>query len=554
MKLKVVHMTMAAAAAALLIAGCGGGGGGAGAQPDTSASLALGGTAATGAALAGASVEVKCASGSGTATTSTAGVYTVTIDGGTLPCIIKVSGTSSSGTAVTLHSVAAPAAAGADGNTTVVANVTPITEMIVAQLTAAMPADSFATFNPAQITTTAVATATTAIVTALKDAGLDLAAIDPLQGTLVAGSTASTYDVLLDQLGTTVPPESLPMLVTQIAESAATSTTGSLDVLEAAVAGDALPGCPVAVSGRYRTIDYTGAMQLHTVDFKANTILTEGNSAAETLVPSTTQACQFAVGSTQVVIGPQGAGAVHDAETVGYFFPVQSHALSSIVGTWNYLESGLNEVSAGEHWIGQFAIAADGAVALCDYNLAAGVSGFGTCTPDTETMSIRAEADGSFTVQAGADTAKVYGYRSPNGALNLFGTSNPTGSTSTTAWRTHFVMTKPGALGLPAVGAVSKYWDLILTHNGSTLATSPFTADTQTVTAVDSAASTVTRQRSSDGRVDTVKVNHPVEGLRFRAASTGISSFFQLQIPSLGISTAVDNMPGHFISIGVARP
>lgn len=548
MKLKTAFHSLAATAAAVLLASCGGGGGG------DAASLQVSGTAATGAALASASVQVKCKAGDGTATTNTAGGYTVTVSGGQLPCIVKVTGTTASGAAIVLHSIVETGTAGTGSTTTATANVTPVTEMIVAQIVGSMPAEAFADFDPAEVTRDTVTAALTAIVDALKGAGIDLTGIDPLKAALVpaTGTTAgNAYDQLLDTLGQTVTPESLPIIVNQIATAADSgSTTGLADAMTAVSSGS-LANCAVAVSGKYRTIDYTGGTQVHMLDFKAMQWTSEGGSP-ETIVASS-QACEFTVGSATVVIGNNGAGAFREAGMVGYVFPVQSHPLSSVTTTWNFLESGLNESNAGEHFFGKFTVAADGKVTVCEHDVMNGVANFGSCTADdAETITLAAATDGGFDLNYGGEMGRVWGYRGPNGALNLFGTNNPSGNTSSTAFRTHFVMTKPETLSLPAVGDVTSYWDLDVSFSGSL--TGNIARDSTTVSAVDGAAGTFTRTRASDSRVDTLKANYPVAGLRFREASSGISSIYQLQIPSLGLTATIDNMPGHFYSISVRRP
>jgi hypothetical protein len=55
--------------------------------------------------VADADVQVKCAGGSGTTTTTASGGYTVSITGGKLPCMIRVSG---NGGALVLHSSRTP--------------------------------------------------------------------------------------------------------------------------------------------------------------------------------------------------------------------------------------------------------------------------------------------------------------------------------------------------------------------------------------------------------------------------------------------------------------
>jgi hypothetical protein len=272
--LKLQSLALSAAAAALLVTGCGGGGGGGGGDDLVQAvpSLQVSGTAATGAALAAAAVEVKCAAGTGTATTSATGAYTVTITNGALPCLVEVKKTVGS-TTVSLHSVVEAGTLNeADRRTSAVANVTPITEMIVAQLAAAMPEDSFKGFKGEAITPAQVQAATAAVLAALKGVAIDLGAINPLKAELVAGATkgqGNAYDKLLDALGDKIDPASLPLVVNQIALAAVTKSEDGLSTAMAAVSGGSLPGCPAAVSGKYRTLDHFGRLVTRSVDFAA---------------------------------------------------------------------------------------------------------------------------------------------------------------------------------------------------------------------------------------------------------------------------------------------
>ena len=130
-------LAMCGAAAALV--GCGGGGS-APATGTTSTPLTLTGTAATGAALAGRPVDAKCATGTGTATSATAGTYTISVTDGVLPCALRI--TAADGTV--LYSVASGAGSSA------VANINPVTHLVVAALTGADPARSTPTSLPAR--------------------------------------------------------------------------------------------------------------------------------------------------------------------------------------------------------------------------------------------------------------------------------------------------------------------------------------------------------------------------------------------------------------------
>lgn len=540
MKLNGVTKTLAAAAAALLVAGCGGGG---------DAALNVSGTAATGAALANAQVQVKCAEGNGTATTNASGGYTVSVGDGKLPCLVQVSGTTASGASVTLHSIAD--AAGANGLIT--ANVTPVTEMIAAYLLRAMPSQAFADFDPQQVTPSAVAAAATAIVAALKDAGIDLTGIDPLKDELVAavdGSGGNAYDRLLDTLGETVGPESLPLVVNQIATAAAAGgSTAGLTTAMAAVAGGSLEGCPVALSGKYRAIDYNGALQNITLDFKAMTIAVEGESGTQTVTRSSTQACEVNVDTSTIVFGPGGVGAIHAADVTGYLVPVQSHTLASITGSWTFLESGLDEDNQLTHFMGKFTIAADGTSSVCEYDL----SNFATCTVDVN-ESVQALADGGFKVVNDMDT-RFYGFRAPNGEITVFGTNNPSNSWALGDYKTHWVMTKAPKAEVPAVGHVQKFWQLLVaSFNGTDLVTAPLRSDSSTITAADAAAGTFTRTQASNGQVDSWRVNYPIDGMRYRAGEGSIGEMHQLLLPGLGMSAFLAGSTTKSHGILVTRP
>ena len=575
-KTKSLALTVALGSVAAILAACGGGGGSSSSGGTTTPSLQLSGTAATGAALAGADVQVKCAGGTGTATTSSAGGYTVTISGGTLPCLIKVSGTAN-GVAVSLHSLADSGTAAANGNTNATANVTPVTEMIVAQLVAAMPADAFANFNTQQVTATAVASAASAIVEALKAAGVDMNGIDPLKATLVPanGSTAgNAYDQLLDVLGDKVGPESLPLVVNQIAAAAVTNSSDGLGTAMAAVSGGSLAGCPVAVSGKYRTLEYFGRTAVREINFKDMTFqLRTGGTVPMTADPA--NPCTFtatgpADGQTTewtVAFGPSGVGSFRARYTapsvtpgaVGYIFPEQAHPLSAVAGTWSFVQSGFDAADGMVHWPGQLTLKSDNSVAICDYDSA------WNCVDDGSTgMGMTARTDGGFDLNAPgqAGVGRLYAYRAPGGALAVFGTTNPDGLT-TAEQQTVLVATKLERGVLPEQGSVSKYWDTSFTRvaspSGPVTTTTAPTADATTVKSVDAATGSVTRKRESDGREDVVRYNTPLEGVRTRAAGSWNSQsyigVYMLPLTGMGVTTIVNSDPAgtHFYGVTPRR-
>ena len=166
------------------------------APPPPPTAITVAGTAVKGAALAGAAISVKCAAGNGTTTAAATGAYTVTLTGGALPCVVKAAGTDGT----TYHSVVP----GRGDTGAFTANVSPLTEMVVARLAELQPADLFTRFNdePAGFGTFAAWLPTDAdfaisyVQTAM--AGLtNLTGVNPLTDPLVVGNS---LDVKIDQV------------------------------------------------------------------------------------------------------------------------------------------------------------------------------------------------------------------------------------------------------------------------------------------------------------------------------------------------------------------
>lgn len=593
-RIDVLAKSATACAVVLMVAACGGGGGGSGGSATpakTEPSVQLSGTAATGAALANASVAVKCANATGTATTDSKGTYSLKLTGGALPCVIQVTG-EQGGVAVTLHSVAeAGSTDSASGTTSAAANVTPLTEMIVAQLSAGLPSDLFAAFGSGSTVNTAqLVAATNAVLTALKDAtGIDLGTIDPFKTQLVAATISApdggnAYDKLLDQLGDKVSPAALPQVVNQIASAASSGGSTSLGDVMASVEKGPLAGCPVAVSGKYRTIDHFGRTTVRDIDFGAMTYKSLDGTVSFAITADSAKPCEFVAQGTQgtdnvrfdFAMGSAGVAVyrtqniTQDRTSVGYLFPVQTHAKASLAGTWSMLQSGYTPDDGFIHWMDRMTFNADDKIDICEIDFR---NAPGTCVPDPEAnISVAARSDGGFDVNGVEDgvvgaVANMYAYRSPSGALNVFGTTNPEGlrnAAGVQVEETHFILTKHQALAVPAVGTVSKYFDVQLNRpiGGVNETTAP-KADSNTVTSVN--GSTVTRVRTSDSRVDTVHYNDPLPGVRHRDAGLnpdGVTPFaevYQVSVPGTGLTVSINAVPSspsrsHIYAPSVQRP
>ena len=174
---------------------CGGGGGGGGGT--SNASTTIGGTAATGSPIIGGTVQIQCASGTNPSntTTSGAGVWTVTVTGNQLPCAVQVSG----GTVNSAPNVATYTSIATAGGTV---NITPLTDLIVANLTGASNTNTWftalATSNSAlaSITPTQVAAAVTKLQTALNTLS-GIASTNPISAALTAASGNAIDDSLV---------------------------------------------------------------------------------------------------------------------------------------------------------------------------------------------------------------------------------------------------------------------------------------------------------------------------------------------------------------------
>lgn len=120
-------------AAALVLGACGGSD--SSDAPPSASTNTLSGTAAVGAPIVGGTVSVSCAGG-GTLSTSTSsmGLWSVTTSGQTLPCAVQVSGgtigVNGSVNSTPYHSIAV---------TFGTINITPLTDLIVANLTGTVP-------------------------------------------------------------------------------------------------------------------------------------------------------------------------------------------------------------------------------------------------------------------------------------------------------------------------------------------------------------------------------------------------------------------------------
>lgn len=503
-------------AAAAALAACGGGGDAASTPtvpPPVIASLTVGGTAAVGAALAAAPVSIKCVGATGTATTAADGSFSVAIAGASLPCVLSVT----SGT-TTLRSVAE-----AGTGSSAVANITPLSELIVARLAGGDAATLFTTFDAAaqaKLTSTGLSDARTAVATVLTGI-VDLTGVDPIKAELKAanGSNAGNpLDKLLDTLGAALKAAGTSVGAVASAMQANGSAPAAVQTLLQPVAAS----CAGLRSGKYRVLDayadsIADATMVVTIDAVKGQFSTPG-AAPRSFTAAEGQPCKFQLDNGDLVyVASSGVAMMRYAASVNVtrpavLLPEQSLPVAELAGSWNIMIYGA-EVAGGPITPGYSTETID-----ATGRTTAGADCVGsTCTPWTPQASdvFKADAAGGFTVaDPDGSKARVFAFKTAAGQISLVGllfnaNGQPLGLVAAA---------RQVALTLPAVGDTQRFWDIEVNWSG---VFTPTDVET-TVTGVDAAAKTLTRKRTSDGRVDTFAVNSPRDGLRYRAVGTSV--------------------------------
>jgi hypothetical protein len=177
--------------------------------------------------------------------------------------------------------------------------------------------------------------------------------------------------------------------------------------------------------------------------------------------------------------------------------------------------------------------------------------GVDKCAEDSQSKGkLVANADGGFDyMENGVSQNRLYGFRSSSGR-NLMIAQAPDGTVT--------VLAAKEVVALPAVGKVSRFWQLTL--NGAGL--SAVTEESNTVTAVDAAGGKVTRQFASDSHFDTLSFDTPFVGTRYRATNTcasgtggAVNCNGAVQLPFGGVVMAVGSVSTkRFLSISVDKP
>ena len=535
----------------LILAACGGGGGGS--SPPVvppGSTLTLTGVVSVGPAVASAPVQISCATGTATATTAANGSYSAGIASGVLPCVL--SATAADGTA--LHSVAAGA------GTTATANITPLTELVTANVAGGDPAALAATFDAtaqAKVTPAAITAGIAATASALAGS-VDLTGANPLTDAIsvptgnVAGNTA---DQQITQLNTaiTLGQTTLGAVSTAVAHA----SVGGPPVMHAVAAQAA--SCSSLRSGQYRVLNPYDSVQDPAsealrviIDAGALTATDTGSdndTAVTALTPVAGVPCSFtypdefgtgtllvSTGGLIVVRSPSSTGPVRTS----FIVPDQTVPVSQLSGTWSFItyqrdyNTPTEALSAGS---GTLTFDTSGQATSgtgCD-GLTCSALGAGDL-PAVATV----DANGGFDLADDTGPDRLFVIIADNGAKTAFVLFPGEGGIS--------VLTQQQPLTLPAVGTVTNFWDFTVGSgafewaptNDANGGASTLADYSISVTAIDTTAQSYTRLRASDGRVDTFFINSPFDGVRNRVASSDASASLALPLTGWGVVLSIN--------------
>jgi hypothetical protein len=555
MNAKTTAQRAAAITLPALLLACGGDGGGSPPAPPVTppAALSIVGTAATGAAIAGGTVTAKCAAGAATtATTAADGSYSVSVSSGALPCALQV--TTADG-ATSLYSVAT------GSGTSATANITPLTQLVVASLGGADPAALFAGFGSstaAAVTSANVASAQTAVVQTLATAGIDISTLgDLVTGSLTAATATASgnaYDAALDtlqaKLAATVDSDGHAMTLSTLTEAVAAASpaappaapTSKISLPADLLLKPAASTCSALRSGVYRVVEPTpGASlgeQTGTMTIDAVTLgVVFADGTPGTFTPHLTEACHFTNdgGKSDMVVSQAGVLALRsfDAATgkygAGIAFPEQTHALAELAGTWNAL--GMQYDAAHAVYVGATAKATFSATGVLSDASSCGDAGdwnVAACEAITSGLpAFQVDADGGFDGIDAGDTAassRTFAYRSGSGDLMMVNVDGDGSFEVRTLAKTN---------DTPVTGRVSTTWDVRYTNQWQ--ATPLVTESTNTVQSVDATTGSFVRLAKTVGGADehleTVLLNNPRAGYNFRAATTVLGTDGTTSVP-----------------------
>ncbi|HSI49869.1 MAG TPA: hypothetical protein VLA61_16475 [Ideonella sp.] len=509
----------------------------------TPSALKVTGTAAVGAPMANAAIQVTCAAGSATATANANGVYTVSITDGTLPCVLTAT---SADLLTALHSIAA-----GTGTADTTSNITPLSELLVAQLSGTDPK----TFVDGFTATTAISaadvtTAQTSLLLTLTAAGIDTTNVSDIVGGALSAGSGTGYDGVLDHLGSAISAAgtTLAELTTAVSTTSASggdTSSATLGTVLAPAASD----CAGLKSGTLRVLDFAGGENfLIQIDAVALT----AKSADGTYSLTRNATCDYTINdgsATRALVSRSGlvvllTGTGADG-AAGLAIPEQKLDVAALAGQYTRVQYGPEfDSSVGDFGDTEFSASGQNGVSNnCP-------QGHGHCVVDSSSKgALVANAEGGFDyMEGGVSQDRVFAFRNSTGR-NLLVAQAPDGTVT--------LLAAKETAALPEVGRVSAYWQFQINNSGL----GAVTEDSNTVTAVDTSAGKVTRQFASDSHTDTLSYNAPFTGMRYReangcASSTGgaYTCSGNVQMVYGGVVVSVSSAPTkRFMSVSVIK-
>jgi hypothetical protein len=254
-------------------------------------------------------------------------------------------------------------------------------------------------------------------------------------------------------------------------------------------------------------------VQTRTVSIDAANLTTNLGSGNATL--TSVANCRYTASTGEsLVVSSAGVGLVLKSgvagKQLGMMFPEQTLAASNLAGTWNTIDYSLN--------VGGTAYVLGASVATINTSgqvtLLTDCSGLAACAPSSSAQgTFTANAAGGFNyiVTGASEVPHAFFYRATNGSMAMV------------------MLTASGIIfgapqntqAMPAVNSVSNFWDLTLNTLGLAQ-TTDFTDSSTTVTSINTTVGSFTRKRASDGRTDTIILNTPRTGMRYRVPGSSV--------------------------------
>jgi hypothetical protein len=507
--------------------------------------IVISGTAAGGQAIAGAAVEFRCVVGSATTTTATNGTYEVELaEGAELPCVVRLTQADGS----RLHSVIA--------SNESVANITTMTELVVARLGGMSAEEYFDGFEGDEATKLAdddfnfgvIQSAADDVVAIIKAAGVDFGpkvVSSILTGELIAaydGQTGNKYDQQLDVLGQSLLASNtnLAVLSDEIVRSIPNDAANLSNVASLPaelLLKPAASNCLSLRGGSYRLLALSASVaadvttEVVTLNAAALTV-TRASGAVEQWDAIGECAYTTAVPGEAFVVSPAGLIVARVSVGGGAFasallFPEQvirdedgvatAANIEQLAGSWNAV--GLEQTTTGGpvHLVSStYTLNGAGvvkALTVCD----GAITGCTTSPFDqVPNITFSMNAAGGFDVvnATAGRSARAFVYRAGGGHLMLV-TLSLDGQLSFATYQVE--------ASLPEVDTVRESWNLALS---SGLLVGPSFVDGQsTVISVDDATGQYVREVVLDfgtglSRPESILINDPRAGYRYRPEAT----------------------------------